>query len=450
MEKPKIGFITFGHSYFDPLADKTGLISAVAKAWDSLPFTLVPAPDVPNDVAGTVSTADFFEDQKVHGIIINAGAYGFENLTSVLALNTALPILVWCPFQAPQALIPISTFLSFMTNFKNLNRQAFQLLGDPQSEGVKKGLTDFACAALASKMLKRATLGMVGAPCPGMLDTTYSEYHVRRFVPGLLSLDTMELIEAMEAVTEAEIRETMEITRKTFASVAAEESHLATAARSYVAMKRMAEVHNLDAMTVRCWPELSKKGFSGALGVSLMCDEGVICMMERDVPATATALAMYYLSGRPSHIGEIDHVDDVADEAFFVNDNSMIPSLAAADPENGVVGGDLFILLTSGQTDGVMLKGTLKPGAITLAKLRGTPGNENRLSMAVTTGEVMPFISEEGNLANARVKFDLPAADVLNLWVKKGFEHHMVIHHEPVADALSMLCRMNGVHVEKI
>ena len=41
---------------------------------------------------------------KYDGIIINAGAYGFENLTSVLALNTALPILVWCPYQAPQAL----------------------------------------------------------------------------------------------------------------------------------------------------------------------------------------------------------------------------------------------------------------------------------------------------------------------------------------------------------
>ncbi|MBW1829576.1 MAG: hypothetical protein JRI74_09165, partial [Deltaproteobacteria bacterium] len=219
---------------------------------------------------------------------------------------------------------------------------------------------------------------------------------------------------------------------------------------SYVAMKRMAEAHNLDAMTVRCWPELSKKGFSGALGVSLLCDEGIICMMERDVPATATALALYYLTGLPSHIGEMDHVDPVADEAFFVNDNSMIPSLAASKAENIIGEGDLFVLLTSGQTDGVMLKGSLKPGAITLAKLRGTPGHENRLSMAVAAGEVLPFTPEEGNLANARVKFNVPVTDFLNSWVDKGFEHHMVIHHEPVADALSMLCEMNSINVEMI
>lgn len=448
MEKPKIGFITFGHTYFDPLADKTGFIKTVTTTWADLPFTLIPAPDIPNNVPETVRMAEFFEDKKVDGIIINAGAYGFESLTSVLALNTALPILAWCPYHAPQALIPVSTFLSYMANLKHLNRQVFHLLGNPDSEDVQKGLIAFARASHASKMLKRATLGMVGAPCPGMLDTTYSEYHVRRFVPGLLSLDSVELMEAMEAATETEIQEAVEKTRRTFSSISAEESHLATAARSYVAMKHMAETHNLDAMTVRCWPELSKNGFSGALGVSLMCDEGIICMMERDVPATATALAMYYLSGLPSHIGEMEHVDPVADEAFFVNDNSMIPSLAASKEENAVAEGDLFVLLTSGQTDGVMMKGTLKPGVITIAKLRGTPGHENRLSMAIATGEVLPFISEEGNLANARVKFDVPVTDLLNSWVEKGFEHHMVIHHEPVADGLSMLCEMNGVKVE--
>ena len=216
MEKPKIGFITFGHTYFDPLADKAGFIESVKTSWGDLPFTMVPATDVPNNVAGTVAMAEFFEGKKVDGIIINAGAYGFENLTSVLALNTALPILVWCPYQAPQALIPVSTFLSVMANLKNLNRQVFHLLGNADSEEVQKGLIAFARASFASRMLKRSTLGMVGAPCPGMLDTTYSEYHVRRFVPGLLSLDTMELMEAMDAATEAEIQEAVEKTRNTF------------------------------------------------------------------------------------------------------------------------------------------------------------------------------------------------------------------------------------------
>jgi len=70
--------------------------------------------------------------------------------------------------------------------------------------------------------------------------------------------------------------------------------------------------------------------------------------------------------------------------------------------------------------------------------------------MAIATGEVLPFTSEEGNPANARVRFDVPVTDFLNSWVDKGFEHHMVIHHEHVADALSMLCEMNGINAEMI
>ena len=64
MKKPEIGFITFGHTYFDPLADKTGLIEFVSKAWADFPFTLVPAPDVPNDVPGTVRMTEFFEEKR--------------------------------------------------------------------------------------------------------------------------------------------------------------------------------------------------------------------------------------------------------------------------------------------------------------------------------------------------------------------------------------------------
>jgi L-fucose isomerase-like protein len=450
MRKAKIGFITFGHTYFDPLADKSGLIEAVKRAWSDLPFTLIPAPDIPNDVAGTVTATEFFEDQRVDGIIINAGAYGFENLTSVLALNTALPLMVWCPHQAPQALIPVSTFLSVMANLKNLDRQVFHLLGNMDSEEAKKGLIAFSRASLAAGMLRKAVLGMVGAPCPGMLDTTFSEYHVRRFVPGLLSLDSGDILEAMDAATEPEVKEAMEKVRVSFGSVSAEESHLVTAARSYVAMKKIAGAYKLDAMTVRCWPELSQKGFSGALGVSLMCDEGIICMMERDVPATATALALYYLTGQPSHIGEIDHVDNTSGEAFFVNDNSMIPSLAAAKTENEVAGGDLFIALTSGQTNGVMLKGILKPGPVTFAKLRGTPGKGNRLSMGIATGEVLPFKPKEGSLCNARVKFDLAVNDFLHSWAEKGLEHHMVINHNVVVRELRLLSEITGISAELI
>jgi L-fucose isomerase-like protein len=450
MQKPKIGLITFGHTYFDPLADKAGLIESIKAAWSNMPFTLVPFPEIPKDVAGTVKATEFFEEQRVNGIVINGGAYGFENLAIVLGLNTSLPLLVWSPHQAAQGLIPTTTFFATMANLKHINRQIFPLVGNMDSLEVKEGLSIFSKTCLAVKMLRRATLGVVGAHCPGMMDTTFSEFHIRRFIPGILSLDTQDILDAMAAVNSYEIKQVIEKIKATFGGLMAEESQMAVAARSYIAMKNVVKAYSLDAITIRCWPELSKKGFSGILGSSFLFDEGTICMLERDVPATATALAFYYLTGQPSYIGEIDCVDAAANQAHFVNDNSMPASLVSSKAEHQVVAGDIFIYLTTGKPDGLNVKGTLKSGPITLTKLQGTPKDGNPLAMGITTGEVVPFTPKEGTLSNAHVTFKRPINDFLYQWAKGGFEHHMVINHTLVVKELTMLCEIMGVTPELI
>lgn len=450
MQKPKIGFITFGHTYFDPLADKVVLVESIKKAWSGFSFMMVPFPDIPKDVASTVKAAEFFEEQHVDGIIINGGAYGFENLAMVLGVNTSLPLLVWSPHKVPQGLIPVATFFGTIANLRHLNRQLFSLIGNVDSLEVKEGLNTFSKACLAVKMLRRATLGMVGAYCPGMMDATFSEFHLRRFIPGILSLDTQDVLDAMAVVNSNEIKKVIEKIKSTFGVVMAEESHMVVAARSYIAMKNIVKAYNLDAITIRNWPELSKKGFSGALGSSLLSDEGIICVLECDVPATATALAFYYLTGQPSYIGEIDCVDVSSNQAHFVNDCSMAGSLVSSKAEHQVVAGDTFIYITTGNPDGLNVKGTLKSGPITLAKLQGVPKDGNPLAMGITTGEVLPFTPEEGTINNAHVCFKQPIHDFLSAWANKGFEHHMVINHNIVVKELTMLCEMMGVTPELI
>ncbi len=449
MVHPKIGLMTFGHGYFDPMADKTGLIESVADAWKDLPFSLVRPPMVPTDVAGAAAMAEFFVDEKVDGIILNAGVYGLETLISVFSANTALPFLLWCPHDGEKTFIPISAFFSFTANLKTLHEPVFSLVGNMDAENVKETLTAFSRACLAAKRLRKASLGMIGGPCPGMLDTGFSEYHLRRVVPGLISLDTQDILETMAAITEAEIRVAKEKIRTSFGEVTTDASHLTTAARSYAAMKNIITSRNLDALTVRNWPELSRKGFSGSLGASILCDEGIICMMERDAPATATALALYYLTGRPSYIGEIDHADAIDRELYVTNDGGMVPSLGA---ETGlkIVSGDGFIAITTGQTDGVTVKGSLKAGPVTIAKLSGTPSSEGRLIMGIGTADSLDFQQPEGAFYNARLKLTRPMDDFLHAWAQRGLEHHMIIHHGLVVEELTLLCELMGIAPEMI
>lgn len=449
MVHPKIGLMTFGHAYFDAMADKTGLAESLATAWKDLPFSLVRPPTIPTDVTDTAATAEFFVDEKVDGIILNAGAYGLETLISVFAANTTLPLLIWCPHDGERTFIPVTAFFSFMANLKTVHGAVSSLVGNMDADHVKGTLTVFSRACLAAKKLRKASLGMIGGPCPGMLDTGFSEYHLRRVVPGLISLDTQDVLDAMAAVTEVEIKAAVDKIRTSYGEVTAEASHLTTAARSYAAMKQIARSRNLDALTVRNWPELSRKGFSGPLGASLLCDEGIICMMERDAPATATALALYFLTGRPSYMGEIDHVDAVNHELYVTNDGSMVPSLGA---ETGlkIVSGDGFIAITTGQTDGVTVKGTLKPGPVTISKLRGTPSNKDRLVMGIGTADALDFQQPEGAFYNARLRIEKPVDDFLHAWAQRGLEHHMIIHHQLVVEELTLLCEIIGIEPERI
>jgi len=172
--------------------------------------------------------------------------------------------------------------------------------------------------------------------------------------------------------------------------------------------------------------------------------------MERDVPATVTALMFYYLSGQPSYIGEIDYVGIDNNEAFFVNDNCLPPSLLASKQRTEVVGGDIFIGLTTGKQEGLMIKGVLRSGPVTLAKIGGFPAEANRLSMGIVSAEVLPFEPAEATLSNARVRFHQPIKNFLYAWSQKGLEHHMVINHSVGFNELSILCEILEIKPEII
>ena len=92
-----------------------------------------------------------------------------------------------------------------------------------------------------------------------------------------------------------------------------------------------------------------------------------------------------------------------------------------------------------------MVMGTLKTGPVTLAKLRGTPGEEDKLSMAISSGESLSFTPPEGTLCNTCLSFGQPVNNFLYTWTGKGFEHHMVINHESAVKSLTMLCEIMDV-----
>ena len=73
----------------------------------------------------------------------------------------------------------------------------------------------------------------------------------------------------------------------------------------YIALKRLVEAENLDAIAIRCWPELPRDyGQWPYLAVTRLADEGLPVACEGDVDGALTMLCCKFFRMRCAlHLG---------------------------------------------------------------------------------------------------------------------------------------------------
>jgi|GEM_PF-5516088 len=449
MLKPKLGFVLFGHKYFDSMVNKASFQEEALVELSELDIEIVKIDGIPATKSTVLEAADLLRKEDVDGVIINASAYGSEELACIFAQDLLdCPILLWSMYGGEKAFIPVTTIFSLSSNLQSIGRDFSHLLGDLKDEETKRGVMAFAMAAATAKRLRRSSIGVVGPPCPGMIDTTYSDSHLRRVVPDILYLDTIELSGLLTRVEEDRARTVLEDVKEKVGRMESTDKQMLDSARSYLAMKAMVEKHDLNAITIREWPEIAEQNFSMCLGSALLSDEGIICGAELDLPITLTGLAMFYLTGKSVYIGEIDAVDPERNVAFFCNDGSIAFSLAKGSKDIVLTDGDILVMLSCGRKEGLNLRFAVKPGRVTIARLSGHP-TRDRLKMGITCGEVIEILPPPvGDIRTAHVKFDVPLPELMNTWIAEGFGHHMAIVHADIKDELSFLCDI--LKVEKV
>ena len=89
------------------------------------------------------------------------------------------------------------------------------------------------------------------------------------FGPILLHLGiTLDYVETAKALTDEQIALDVEKVRKQFTNFTEEGlgDVLSLSSKHYLTMKKLAADHNLDALAVRCWPELPGPPTSGGMG----------------------------------------------------------------------------------------------------------------------------------------------------------------------------------------
>lgn len=216
-----------------------------------------------------------------------------------------------------------------------------------------------------------------------------------------------------------------------------DQGELAASLKLYPALRSIADRHKLSGLAVRCWPEcFTEYGGANCAPAGLMNDDLIPTACEADVYGNVTALMLQWLGGQPALVADLVDVD-VADGTGVLWHCGKAP-LSMADPEATPAA-----TVHSNRRKPLLNEFPLKPGRITIARLSKAGGHHH---LVIGGGEMERAPLAFSGTAGV-VRFDRPAADVVDTVMYDGLEHHYGFVYADVRDELRALAALWGIHV---
>ena len=430
MRPPKVGFIPVKNTFFGfQLAEEAQKRAVNALRGLSLEL-VVASEEAVNRVEDAVKASRRCVEADVDVALIFFSSWANEEVPNAIASELAdYPILLWS-IPKPESLISPCGLISASSNLTRIGRKFGYVFGSIDDPETLRRIESYARVCAAAKRLRRSRIGVVGYNCPGMIDVTFSEIEVKRLGPQLVHLSLAELLDRCESVDEGRaVKEVEELERRVGGIEVGRES-LINAVRMYYALRELSDEHKLDAITVRCWPELrEQRGLIPCYGLSRLSDEGVMGACECDVLGAATQLIAYWLTGIPAFNGDFG--------AIYPEENAIqLWHCGAASTRLSESLSDIHVRSHAQVGVGVTLEFPLKPGRVTITRITRPVNGKFRILIA--GGEVLRLSPEErGN--PAKVRLDDPLESFLAALVKGGVEHHLIVAYGDIRKELFLL-----------
>lgn len=199
----------------------------------------------------------------VNTLVINQPTIGDGRLAPTIGQVWNDPVVLWATPERPGANKVTACALVGQHLFASLLRQLnrpFEIVYGPTNDAMTKAaLADAARLVHAACALKRAKVGLVGSHVPGFSNMAMDPARLTAALGAqLVQLGLHEFIEAARTMDESRVKAEVEKIRalKLPAEEGIGEAELATDARYSLALGDLISTQGLDALAVRCWPEL--------------------------------------------------------------------------------------------------------------------------------------------------------------------------------------------------
>ena len=264
----------------------------------------------------------------------------------------------------------------------------------------------------ALRRLRRSRIGLVGAPSDWLVASVPDAAAVRRtWGPEVVAVDLGGVLEAVGAPPdERAVALAASFDAGATATREPDPGALRQAASALPALADLAAGQRLDAIAVRCFDLVTRRGTSGCLALAELNDRGTVSACEGDLASAVAMLWVKELFGTASWMANPVHADP---------GSGLLRLAHCTIPRSLVTSWELRSHFESGK--GAAVAGSLRPGPVTLVRLGGR-GLEQAF---VAEGQAVPSSPRE-DLCRTQVDVTLAPADVAEI-LARPLGNHLVL-----------------------
>ena len=319
MKKIKLAVVFLGRKRpgFDP--DWGAKIEAEVKTFftDSQYEAFIPQYKIIDDSSMRRIIAEC-EQNKCNVLLVFQTTAGDARLAPVMAQLWDGPIVLWATPENPEGRMISSCSLVGIHIFASTLRQIgkpFEIVyGAPTDVRTIQEFDDAVRVAYAARYLRKSKIGLIGYNAPGYANMAADAASLSRGLGAQLHhIGLQELLDAMKALPASEVVDDVNrVLEMNLPMVDVEKSDLEIQSRFYLAFKQLIATETLDALAVRCWPELPNvTGQWPYFAMARLSNEGYPCGMEGDVDGAISCLTGEIMGFGRGYLSDwLEHTED--------------------------------------------------------------------------------------------------------------------------------------------